>query len=253
MIGPETIGPETIGPEPIRPETNGPEAFVYTGKDELRQQKYLRSYNHYIGRMFARIMTPGQTVLDFGAGVGTIAELVQHYARPGKTICVELDKENAAHLRNMGFDVYPEADDCRPGSVDAVFSSNVLEHVEDEVSALRSLRRCLKDGGRGVFWVPAFPCLWTPFDARIGHFRRYRKQSLEQVFREAGFQVEQCLYQDSAGFFVALLFRLIAASDGSVNARSFWIYDRFVFPVSRVLDLVCSGFLGKNLLIYVRK
>lgn len=235
------------------PTLLAPETFVYTGKEELQQQKYLRSYNRYIARMFSRIMTPGQTVLDFGAGVGTIAELVQQCARPSKVVCIELDSENAAHLGRMGFEVHPNAGECARGSVDAIFSSNVLEHVEDEVDTLRDLRACLKPGGRGVFWVPAFQCLWTPFDARVGHFRRYRKESLERVFREAGFQVEQCMYQDSAGFFVALLFRMIASSDGSVNAKSFWIYDRFVFPLSRVLDLVCSGFLGKNLLIYVRK
>jgi SAM-dependent methyltransferase len=229
------------------------EAFVYTGKDELEQQKNLRHYNRYIARMFSRVMAPGQTLLDFGAGIGTIATLVEEQVKPAKIVCVELDAENAAFLRSKGFGVCAEAKDCPPGTIDAIYSSNVLEHVEDEVATLRDLRACLKEGGRGAFWVPAFQCLWTPFDERVGHFRRYRRPALERVFKEAGFQVEKCLYQDSVGFFVALLFRMIASPDGSVNPRSFWIYDRFVFPLSRICDSFCSPFFGKNLLIYVRK
>ncbi len=91
------------------------------------------------------------------------------------------------------------------------------------------------------------------FDERVGHFRRYRREGLERVCKQAGFEVEKCIYQDSVGFFVALLFKMISNKEGSVSSSSFKIYDALIFPVSRVCDLFLSRLFGKNLLIYVRK
>jgi SAM-dependent methyltransferase len=229
------------------------QTFNYTGKDELQQQQYLQRYNRFIASLFAGVCKPGQSLLDFGAGIGTISSLVKEMASPGKITCIELDQENAQVLKRKGFEVLSHAELCPQGSIDVIYSSNVLEHIEDDVAILKSLHGCMKPGGRGVFWVPAFQCLWTVFDDRVGHFRRYRRDGLESVCRQAGFEVEKCLYQDSVGFFVALLFKMITDKEGSVSSTSFKIYDAVIFPISRVCDLLLSRFFGKNLLIYVRK
>ncbi len=235
------------------PVSDSLDQFTYSGKDELLQQRYLQRYNRYIASLFARTSTPGQSLLDFGAGLGTISSLVKEIASPGKITCIELDKENAQVLKDKGFEVLSHAEMCPPGSIDVVYSSNVLEHIEDDVATLKDLRICLKPGGRGVFWVPAFQCLWTVFDERVGHFRRYRRPGLVQACKDAGFEVEKCIYQDSMGFFVALLFKMTSDKEGSVSAKSFRLYDALIFPLSRACDLLVSRFFGKNLLIYVRK
>jgi SAM-dependent methyltransferase len=99
---------------------------------------------------------------------------------------------------------YPDA------TFDAIVLSEVLEHVERDVEALRELHRALKPGGVLVITVPHanYPFWWDPlnktletvFKAHIGrgplagiwanHVRLYTPERLREVARQAGFQVE---------------------------------------------------------------
>jgi SAM-dependent methyltransferase len=146
-------------------ETALAEDFHYTGREELEQLLLMPGYNRHIAGLCLAAIVPGQTLLDFGAGTGTISSLVREQARAAKILCLEIDPANVAALRSRGFDVI--ADAAQAEGVDVVYSSNVLEHIDDDVAALRKLRACLKPGGRAVFWVPAFECLWTVMDERL--------------------------------------------------------------------------------------
>lgn len=229
------------------------EGFSYTGREELEQARFLPRYNRHIAQLILKVIQPGQAVLDFGAGTGTISSLIRDGAKAASLTCIEIDPENIAALRKSGFTVIADAAEVSKNSADIVYSSNVLEHVDDDVAALKTLYAALKPGGRAVFWVPAFPCLWTGMDRRVGHVRRYTRSHLSLVFREAGFTVERCFYQDSLGFFAALLFRLIGDKDGTVSSAALKFYDRFVFPLSCLCDFLLSPLLGKNAVIYARK
>ena len=229
------------------------QTFSYTGHEELEQLLLMPGYNRHIAELCLAATVPGQTLLDFGAGTGTISALVRDRARAAKIWCVEIDAANVAALKGLGFDVLTEVAQAPPGTVDVIYSSNVLEHIEDDVAKLEELRRCLKPGGRAVFWVPAFACLWTAMDDRVGHCRRYTRSTLEAAFRRAGFDVERSLYQDALGFFVALLYRAIGHREGRLSATPLRIYDTIVFPVSRLCDVARSRLLGKNVVIYARK
>ena len=66
---------------------------------------------------------------------------------------------------------------------------------------LKKLYVCLKPGGRAVFWVPAFECLWTAMDDRVAHCRRYTRATLEAAFRNAGFHIERSFYSGLAWIF----------------------------------------------------
>ena len=56
---------------------------------------------------------------------------------------------------------------------------NVLEHIDDDQGVLRSISDRLEPGGHVAIWVPAFTLLYSPFDAKLGHVRRYRRRQLE--------------------------------------------------------------------------
>ncbi len=229
------------------------EEFSYTGREELEQQLCLPRYNRHIASLFLKAIKPGQTLLDFGAGIGTISALVREKARAQNMICVELDRDNIAALKEKKFEVLSDVSACADGSVDVIYSSNVLEHIEDDIAILKLLHVKLKPGGRAVFWVPAFPCLWTKMDERVKHYRRYTRETMIHAFTAGGFTVDKCFYQDSLGFFVTLLFKLIGSRDGRVSPASLKIYDRVIFPLSRLCDCVFSKFFGKNVVIYARK
>ena len=63
--------------------------------------------------------------------------------------------------KREGFSVITDATDVPPNSIDLVYSSKVLEHIENNIEALRKLYASLKPGRRSKFWVPAFECLWS--------------------------------------------------------------------------------------------
>ena len=56
---------------------------------------------------------------------------------------------------------------------DCIYSANVLEHVEDDVRALQKGADLLRPGGYFVAVVPAHRWLFSRFDSRVGHHRRY--------------------------------------------------------------------------------
>jgi SAM-dependent methyltransferase len=84
-------------------------------------------------------------------------------------------------------------------SLDAVVLLNVLEHIEDDVRAVRQLFRILKPGGVAVVEVPAGPDLFDVYDKTLMHFRRYDLKGAASMFGDAGFRV---LKASHLGFFV---------------------------------------------------
>ncbi|MDB5478455.1 MAG: hypothetical protein JWM96_950 [Alphaproteobacteria bacterium] len=236
----------------------GNPAYEYTGKNELILLSEMKIYNNHLAALCSRYIDKNMHVLDFGAGAGDIAQLVQ--ARTTAVItCIELDHEHAQILARKDFTVYARADQCETNSFDAIYSSNVLEHVPDQVSALKELHRVLRPSGVAAFWVPAFPLLWTELDDRVEHQRRYTRKTLESAFKEAGFVVERSFYQDSLGFFIALLVKLVERTQQKqqkiemITKRNIFLYDRVLFPLSKLADYLFHPFFGKNVFIYARK
>jgi len=76
------------------------------------------------------------------------------------------------------------------GAVPAAAVFDVVEHIEDDISFVKTIRRTLKPGGRFYCTVPASGFLWSGEDSQAGHFRRYNRATLADVMGAAGFEVE---------------------------------------------------------------
>ena len=230
----------------------------YVGHDELLVLDQAVNYNRYIAGLFAAALPKesprsAPVVIDFGAGIGTIS---RHFVEATSIapLAVEIDPNQREILAARGLNACAGLHEVAPGSVDLVFSSNVLEHIENDVDALRQIHRALREGGRVALWVPAFPLLWTALDQRVLHFRRYTAATAVAALREAGFSTcSVCEYRDSVGFGLALLFKVIGNREGQLTASSIRFYDRWLFPFSRVFDGVCRRWFGKNLYVVAAK
>ena len=140
-------------------------------------------------------------------------------------------------------------DDVAEGSQDYIFSLNVLEHIKDDDAVLQLLFRSLRPGGVIYLYLPAFPILYSSMDRKVGHHRRYKKSQLTAKLRKAGFQVIQTQYEDSLGFAATLLYQWLGSRRGHLNLKSLRFYDRWLFPLSRLLDRLCGRFFGKNVAV----
>ena len=104
-------------------------------------------------------------------------------------MCVEPDEGLRRDLESQGFECRADVGQIPEGSVDYVFSLNVMEHIEDDAEMFRAIRRRLRAGGRLYLYVPAFPVLYSSMDRKVGHYRRYRVRGLGRKLERAGFRV----------------------------------------------------------------
>ncbi len=208
--------------------------------------KHAQNYNRFLRELVHRHIH-GSKVLDFGAGAGTFAIPLRDAGL--SLACVEPDPDLGKTLITAGLATYADIDAVPRGEFDSAYSLNVLEHVQDDAGALRALFDCLREGGRVIIYVPAFNLLFSAMDTLVGHHRRYRRRELARKLEAAGFRIDTARYVDSLGFFSALAYRLLGSKSGVISPRAVSLYDRFVFPVSRVLDRLLLGSFGKNLLV----
>jgi SAM-dependent methyltransferase len=145
-----------------------------------------------------------RTILDAGCGPGVFSfELAKRHPQ-AQVLGIELEPElvgrattiaERAGLTNCAFekgDVTRLDFDAR---FDLVVSVDNLEHVEDDVTAMRTLLRALRPGGTLVVHVPGYERRWLLFGRRVnfdvpGHVRPgYRAPELADKLRRAGFDV----------------------------------------------------------------
>ena len=77
---------------------------------------------------------------------------------------------------------------------DLILMLDVLEHIEDDRTALKKVLELLAPGGYFVLTVPAHMFLWSEFDAVNRHLRRYTRRPLVRLMKDAGFSVVSARY-----------------------------------------------------------
>jgi SAM-dependent methyltransferase len=223
----------------------------YSGRDNLDVMAHAKNYNRYLLNLVLANAHLTDQLIDFGAGNGTFAVPV---AKAGFNVtCIETDPLLCASLQAQGMIVVSDLDQIADGSVHFLYSLNVLEHIEDDLAIAQMWYRKLAPGGHLLVFVPAFQALYTSMDREVGHFRRYTKVSLTSLLQSAHFQIDRSAYVDSLGVLATLLYKLFDQGSGKVNLAMLKIYDRWVFPLSRTIDLITHTLGGKNILVRAHK
>jgi SAM-dependent methyltransferase len=227
-------------------------ADAYSGIDNLEVLEEAVRYNRFLLGLILDSRADAPRALDFGAGTGTLCSAVRE--RGLEVECVEPDPRLQERLRGEGFRVHGDLTGLEEGSREFIYSFNVLEHIADDEGTMAELFLKLRPGGRLLLYVPAFACLYSSMDRKVGHHRRYRMGPLASLARRIGFEVERREYADCLGFFVTLLYKAVGSREGEISSGSVRIYDRVVFPLSRTLDRMgMSRVLGKNLVLLLRR
>ncbi len=215
----------------------------------LNGEEDLKNYNQWIiNKFLCNVQINSQTkVLDFGAGIGTLSKLF--FETTGlKPECVEIDTEQREFIEKRGFKSYSALNNEVTKKYDVIFTSNVLEHIEDDVKALSDIKLKLENSGLLIIFVPAFEIIWSSMDETVGHHRRYKKETLKRKLELSGFTVKHIRYCDSMGFILSFIFKYIGSKNGEPSRASLRFYDRFLLPVTKVMDILVGGKFGKNVL-----
>jgi SAM-dependent methyltransferase len=76
-----------------------------------------------------------------------------------------------------------------------VILMDVLEHLEDDLKMLKDIKAASKGNNNHFFiTVPAFYSLWSGHDVYLGHYRRYKIDTLNKVLNEAKYNIENTYY-----------------------------------------------------------
>jgi SAM-dependent methyltransferase len=195
------------------------------GKDAARMDRDYELQTHqaedrhwwYRGRrtvienVIAGMRLPARArILDAGCGSGrNMVELAHH----GTVTGVELSPTSVALARDREAGEVVEGSILEMpfgvGSFDLAVSLDVIEHLEDDLAALRELRRAVKPGGSLLVTVPAYPWLWSGHDEINHHYRRYTRRSLRRVAEQAGWEQVRTTYFNSLLLPAAIILRIL--------------------------------------------
>nr|WP_294809781.1 class I SAM-dependent methyltransferase [uncultured Sphingomonas sp.] len=152
---------------------------------------------------------PGDArILEIGCGTGHNLPMLAQF---GEIDAIEIDETAGAKAserlgKPVGTSPLPELVGVEPGSYDLVAVLDVIEHVEDDVAALKAIATALRPGGKILITVPAHQWMWSAHDVVNHHKRRYSKAGFEALLAKAGLQGRKL------GYFNSLLFPVAVAA-----------------------------------------
>jgi SAM-dependent methyltransferase len=187
------------------------------------------------------------SVLEAGAGIGSNTRLLAGLAyrswtclEPDGALAARIELPTASHRKITG-----TIADLR-GSFDTIMYIDVLEHIEDDAAEMARAAARLSPGGHLIVLAPAHAFLYAPFDAAVGHFRRYCRASLRKA-APARLRESKMVYLDAAGLMASAGNRLLLRQSMPTE-RQILAWDRLMIPISRVIDPVFGHRLGKSVL-----
>lgn len=144
---------------------------------------------------------------------------------------------------------------------DIVVALDVIEHVEDDIGSLVSLRTHMTDGAKIIITVPANMYLWSEHDVVNEHKRRYNMQELKTKLLASGFAIEKISYYNTLLFPLALCVRTFnnllkrkAESDMEVPSPLVNSLLRNIFGFEKyLLRFFNFNFFGVSIIAVARK
>jgi hypothetical protein len=179
-----------------------------------------------------------------------------------QAVALELDPDLAQGLKRR-FDAFPNATiiqgsvndpeivgRVRELEIDSAILFNVLEHIQDDSLALRSIASMLDCGGSLAILVPAFPSIFGAMDRGVGHVRRYRRKELVTKMEAGGFFVSRAHYVNLPGYLAWFVNgRILRASSPVGGPRLVSIYDRTMIPATRLVERAVHPPCGQSLFV----
>ena len=201
-------------------------------------------------------------VLDMGCGSGLMLSALENV---GQTFGMDMSDEAISFSKEIFFGqvkkgVLPDQIPYPENFFNLITVLDVIEHVGQDIDALKALRACLIAGGKAVITVPAYMFLWSGFDEMNEHKRRYTLTELNAKLVQAGFTVERITYYNTLLFPVVLIVRMLnnilkrdGASDVDMPSRPLNFMLGKIFGIEKYLLRFMNLPFGVSILAVVSK
>lgn len=148
-------------------------------------------------------------VLDIGGGAGYMACRAAEsgyqtiLAEPdGALLAAGQEQINAAGglltvLEKSAHEIDPD----EIGRFENILLLDVLEHIEDDLTALRNVTRLLAENGQIIITVPALPFLYGKRDEQFKHYRRYTSKTLRRLLEAVDLEIAFIRWWNLLGVF----------------------------------------------------
>lgn len=193
-------------------------------------------------------------ILEIGSGIGNISKFFIH---SGATI--SLSDINPHYLQSLQEEYnkysnvksisyidlqhpsFKEEYSHYKHQFDSLFILNVLEHLENENTALDNCSFLLKPKGVIVVLVPAYSFLYSKLDRDLGHYRRYTKPKLVNLLKSRKFSIKKSFYFNAVGILGWIYLKILKLRRLPNSEMQF--YDKLV-PLSKRLDAFLANKIG---------
>lgn len=210
-------------------------------------------------------LQPRMKVLEIGCGRGFYEIALLSQGIPLDIVAIDMNenylaqaRENIKSIPNASSTVIFEKGDAtklkyKSSSFDRVICSEVLEHVPDDVSVIREIKRLLNPHGKALLTVPnaSYPFLWDPLNFMLevifkthvsshiwwlagiwaDHMRLYSEKDLATTLKKGGLRIMN-LWQSTHYAFPFTHFLLYAVGKNLVEKKIIGgSFDRFTIQV----------------------
>jgi SAM-dependent methyltransferase len=204
-------------------------------------------------------------VLEVGSGIGSLSELLLE--KQSLQVSLSDLREEYCRILKDRFkneprleDVYqvdlssPDFEHSYPQlqhRFDTIIALNVVEHIENTAQVLSNSKKMLRPGGRMIVLVPAFQSLYNSFDEELGHFRRYTRKQLRQLFTDNDMKLVSLQYFNAAGIPGWWLYGSVLRKK-IIPAKQLTLYNKLV-PIFRLLDKISFHAVGLSVIAIADK
>lgn len=208
-------------------------------------------------------VAPAAEILDIGTSTGTNLRMLRD-AGFFNVRGLDLHEEAIRWCADKGLGRVDKGDICNIPSGDQVYdlvmATDIIEHVDDDIAALREIERVMKPGGHAIITVPAFESLWGLQDTVSHHKRRYRQKELIKNLNRTGLVVDECFYFNYLLFFpiwvvrqAIRVFRINLNSENELNPSWINSFLTKLFLIDVMTARKIAPPFGVSLLAIVRK
>lgn len=159
-------------------------------RDEWIAMPRYKLRKNLVRKILIREPLANKTCLEIGYGAGDMLSMCSQMGLHADGYDFSpMAYQIAKNRINKNIRLYEQEKDIAKNAYDYLMAFEVLEHIQDDCSALKKFKTYLRENGKILISVPAHMSKWGNSDISVGHYRRYEKTDLKNKLISAGFNL----------------------------------------------------------------